>query len=179
MNILAVDVAYQNNTAVAAGVLFQGWDAVSARQELTMPCQAVEAYLPGQFYRRELPCILQLLEQLEAPVDLIVIDGFVYLGEEHRPGLGSHLYESLDRQIAVVGVAKSAFKDTPAATALWRGKSTRPLYVTAIGIDEVVARQGVKHMHGKDRLPWLLKQVDRLCRAALSGQDEISPSPEC
>lgn len=169
MNILAVDVAYQDNTAVAAGVLFRGWEATSTLQELTVPCPAVEAYLPGQFYRRELPCILQLLEQLETTVDLIVIDGFVYLGAEHRPGLGSHLYESLDRQIAVVGVAKSAYKDTPAATMLCRGGSTRPLYVTAIGINEEVARQGVQHMHGKDRLPRLLKQVDRLCRAALSG----------
>ena len=167
MNILAVDAAYRHDMAVAAGVVFQGWDAASPRQELTVHCQAVEAYVPGQFYRRELPCILQLLDQLETSIDVIVIDGFVYLGEEHRPGLGSYLYESLDRQIAVVGVAKSAFKDTPATTALWRGGSKRSLYVTAIGIEEKLARQGVLHMHGKDRLPTLLKQVDRLCRDAL------------
>lgn len=169
MNILAVDVAYRHDIAVAAGVLFRGWDARSPQQQLTVRCKAVEAYVPGQFYRRELPCILQLLEQLENPVDVIVIDGFVYLGQEHRPGLGSHLFESLDRQIAVVGVAKSAFKDTPPATALRRGRSQRPLYVTAIGIDEEVARQGVQHMLGEDRLPTLLKRVDRLCRDAVNS----------
>lgn len=167
MNILAVDVGYRDDAAVAAGVLFQEWDAVSPQQEITVPCQSVEAYVPGQFYRRELPCILKLLEQLEIPVDIIVIDGFVYLGEEHRPGLGSYLYESLDRQIAVIGVAKSAFKDTPASTALWRGSSNRPLYVTAVGIEEDAARQGIQQMYGRDRLPTLLKQVDRLCRAAV------------
>jgi deoxyribonuclease V len=164
VNILAVDVDYRRDKAVAAGIVFQDWNAASAWQELTVRCQAVEAYVPGEFYRRELPCILKLLEQVEFPVDIIVIDGFVYLGEEHRPGLGGHLYESLDRQIAVVGVAKSAFKDTPASAALWRGGSQRPLYVTAIGIEENVARQGIQQMAGKDRLPTLLKRVDRLCR---------------
>ena len=167
MNILAVDVDYRDDVAVAAGVLFQEWDAGSPQQEITVPCRSVEAYVPGQFYRRELPCILKLLEQLEIPVDIIVIDGFVYLGEEHRPGLGSHLYESLDRQIAVIGVAKSAFKDTPASTALWRGSSNHPLYVTAVGIEEDAARQGIQQMYGRDRLPTLLKQVDRLCRDAV------------
>jgi len=166
VNILAVDVDYRRDKAVAAGVLFQMWNAAAPLQEITVHCQVAEAYMPGIFYRRELPCILKLLQQLATDVDVIVIDGFVYLGEEHKPGLGSYLYESLNRQVAVVGVAKSAFKNTPASTALRRGGSQRPLYVTAIGIAEDVARQGIRHMHGKGRLPTMLKWADRMCREA-------------
>ena len=166
MNILAVDVAYQQDRAVAAGVLFEAWEDADAVQEITLRCPPAEAYEPGKFYRRELPCILNLFHQLNIDVDIIIIDGFVYLGEEHKPGLGSYLYESLDRQVAVVGVAKSAFKNTPGATALLRGNSQRPLYVTAIGIEEQAARRGILQMHGKSRLPTLLRRVDQLCRKA-------------
>lgn len=166
MNILAVDVDYRQDRAVAAGVLFEAWDAAVPLQEFTLRCPPAEAYKPGKFYRRELPCILNLLHQMNTDVDIIIIDGFVYLGENHKPGLGSYLYESLDRQVAVVGVAKSAFKETPATNALQRGSSHRPLYVTAIGIAEEQARQGILQMHGTARLPALLQRVDRLCREA-------------
>ena len=88
MNILAVDVDYRRDKAVAAGIVFQDWNAASAWQELTVRCQAVEAYVPGEFYRRELPCILKLLEQVEFPVDIIVIDGFVYLVKNIVPAWG-------------------------------------------------------------------------------------------
>jgi len=166
VNILAVDVAYEQDEAVAAGVLFQNWEDAVPLQEFTLHCPPAEAYAPGEFYRRELPCILGLLHQLNTEVDIIIIDGFVYLGEEHKPGLGSYLYESLDRQVAVVGVAKSAFKNTPDATRLLRGNSQRPLYVTAIGIAEEAARRGILNMHGKSRFPELLRRVDKLCRNA-------------
>jgi deoxyribonuclease V len=164
MMILAVDVDYRHDRAVAAGVLFNAWNAITAVQEIRLDCQITNDYVPGEFYRRELPCILNLLKKLNKHVDIIVIDGFVYLGEERRPGLGMVLYERLKGKVAVIGVAKSAFKDTPASTELLRGSSQRPLYVTAIGIEEDVARQAIQQMYGKNRLPTLLKQVDRLCR---------------
>ena len=164
MNILAVDVDYRSDRAVAAGVLFQAWGDSAPLQEICVVCQIKDEYVPGEFYRRELPCILQLYKQIGTQVDIMLIDGFVYLGAERRPGLGMYLYERLNGKVAVIGVAKSAYKDTPAITALWRGRSKRPLYVTAIGIEETVARQAIQQMHGQDRLPTLLKQVDRLCR---------------
>lgn len=164
MNILAVDVDYRPDKAVAAGILFQAWGDSVPLQEISIICEIVDEYVPGEFYRRELPCILKLYKQLDKHVDIIVIDGFVHLGEERRPGLGTHLYEKLNGKVAVIGVAKSAFRDAPASTELLRGGSQRPLYVTAIGIEEDVARQAIQQMYGKDRLPTLLKQVDRLCR---------------
>ena len=95
-----------------------------------------------------------------------MIDGYVYLGKERTPGLGRYLYEALDKQVAVIGVAKNAFKNTPASTKLRRGKSQRPLYVTAAGIDEVDAKGYIQDMHGRDRIPTVLKRVDRLSREA-------------
>lgn len=166
VNILAVDVDYRRDRAVAAGVLFRAWGDAAPLQEISIVCQIMDEYVPGQFYRRELPCILQLYRQLDKHVDIILIDGFVYLGEDHQPGLGSYLYENLNRRVAVIGVAKSAFRNTPASAALRRGGSERPLYITAIGITEEAARQGIQQMHGKGRLPTLLKRVDRLSRDA-------------
>lgn len=164
MNILAVDVDYRPDKAVAAGILFQAWGDSVPLQEISIVCEIVDEYVPGEFYRRELPCILKLLRELDKHVDIIVIDGFVHLGEERRPGLGTHLYEKLNGKVAVIGVAKSAFRDTPASTELLRGGSQRPLYVTAIGMAEDAARRGIRQMSGKDRIPTLLKQVDRLSR---------------
>ncbi|MFG1491665.1 hypothetical protein ABMA58_20600, partial [Oceanospirillum sp. HFRX-1_2] len=67
--ILAVDVQYQagvndlSDTAYVAGVLFSGWQAEQADAEYRCRVSPVAEYDPGAFYRRELPCILQLLEQ--------------------------------------------------------------------------------------------------------------------
>jgi deoxyribonuclease V len=47
---------------------------------------------------------------------------------------------------------------------VFRSDSNRPLFVTAIGVDESEARGCIKKMHGDHRLPTILKAVDRLCR---------------
>jgi deoxyribonuclease V len=41
------------------------------------------------------------------------------------------------------------------------------LYVTAVGIDPRAAASNVRGMHGKHRLPTMIKRVDRLCRDAV------------
>lgn len=165
--ILAVDVDYRGGKAFAAGVLFQNWIDTEPVKELVVSCVSDEEYVPGRFYRRELPCILSLFERIDAAVDCIVIDGYVYLGKERKAGLGKHLSDSLNKSIAVIGVAKNAFRDTPASTGLLRGKSKKLLYVTAEGIEEDKARHFIKLMHGEHRIPTLLKRVDQLCREAM------------
>jgi deoxyribonuclease V len=164
--ILATDVDYRRKKAVAAGVLFYDWQDEVAIKELVTECEVAGDYLPGEFYRRELPCLLRLLEQVEVNLNTIMIDGFVYLGQQRSPGLGWHLYQALGKRVAVLGVAKTAFKDTPVDMAVRRGTSQRPLYVSAIGVDEAKARNHIQSMHGRDRIPALLKRVDRLCRDA-------------
>ncbi len=164
--ILALDVDYRLDKAIAAGVLFHDWQDEVAVKELTTECDVADDYVSGEFYRRELPCLLKLIQQFDCTPDTIVIDGYVYLGQDRTPGLGWHLYETLDKRIAVIGVAKTAYKDTPASMAVRRGTSQRPLYVSAIGMDEAQARHCIETMHGPDRIPTLLKRVDQLCRAA-------------
>ncbi len=167
--ILAVDVSYQGDTALVGGVLFRDWSDDKPARELLISCSVPDNYLPGQFYRRELPCIVALLQQVTEPLTCIVIDGFVYLGRAQEPGLGKHLRDMLDNNVAVIGVAKTPYRDTPESCQLLRGKSRKPLYVTADGMDLEKAKFLVTSMHGQDRLPTLLKRVDRLCRGADTG----------
>lgn len=164
--ILVMDVDYRKDKAVVAGVVLRDWQDEAPVKEIITDCDLVHGYVPGEFYRRELPCLLKLLEQLELKLNTIVIDGYVYLGKDHAPGLGRYLFDALDKQIAVVGVAKTAFKETPVSTEIRRGTSQRPLYVTAAGMDEASAKQSIQAMHGHDRIPALLKRVDHLCRTA-------------
>jgi len=162
--LAALDVDYrEDGTAVAAVVLFGAWDAPAPDAEIAVRVQQVAAYEPGAFYKRELPCLLAALaEVVESEIEVVVVDGHVWLGEG-RPGLGAHLYEALEGAASVIGVAKNAFTGAPAQEVL-RGDSTRPLFVTAVGIEPEVAAQHVRDMAGEHRLPTLLKRVDRLAR---------------
>ena len=162
--IFAVDVDYRERKAVAAGIAFDDWqNPVPANTFITQTDQ-VEEYQAGEFYKRELPIILMLLEQLPQLPEIIIIDGYVYLDRYQKAGLGVHLYNALKTKVAIIGVAKSRFQDIPPETEVFRSDSSRPLFVTAIGIDESEARGYIKKMHGNHRLPTILKAVDRLCR---------------
>src|SRR5262245_36607915 len=59
--IAFVDVDYRDDEAAAACVLSAGWaDEILAR-EIVERVRGVEPYVPGQFYKRELPCLLAVL----------------------------------------------------------------------------------------------------------------------
>ena len=167
--ILAVDVQYGENRAVVAGVEFAQWGADAADRELVSFVDGVAQYEPGQFYRRELPCILRLMDEHELRPEFLVIDGLVYLDGFSRAGLGRHLFDALDGRVPVIGVAKKRFAGLGAQYELYRGSSGRPLFVTAAGIDVGLAKGFIGEMHGRYRLPTLLKRADQLCRAAMAG----------
>ena len=94
-------------------------------------------------------------------ISLIVIDGFVYLDDDGRYGLGGHLYERLERRVQIVGVAKSLFKGScKFVREICGGESKRPLFVSAVGTDLDEAERLVKGMSGEFRLPSLLKILD-------------------
>jgi deoxyribonuclease V len=162
--IAAVDVHYFKTGGTAAGVLFKHWTSERPEVELGESIERVEPYEPGSFYRRELPCLLKLLEPVKNRVETVIVDGYVWLGPGNRPGLGAHLFKALDEKIRVIGVAKSIFSRATNARAVLRGRSRRPLYVTAVGIDSLVAAEHIRTMHGAHRIPTLLKRVDELCR---------------
>ncbi|QBY07093.1 endonuclease V (plasmid) [Deinococcus metallilatus] len=160
-----VDVDYRAQEAVSACLLFEQWTSAQPTRALIERVAPVAPYVPGQFYRRELPGLLAPLRQVVHLVDVVIVDGYVWLDAGGQPGLGAHLYGALGGQVAVIGVAKTAFRGAP-AVAVRRGQSGRPLYVTAVGIRPETAAQHIGEMHGAYRLPTLLRQVDQLSRTA-------------
>jgi deoxyribonuclease V len=162
--ILAVDVDYRDQEAIVAGILFHNWTDEIPLREYLISCQVPDDYMPGQFFRRELPCIGELLTHINNELECIIIDGFVHLGSEMKPGLGMHLWDMLEQKVVVIGVAKSPFKNSPESCEVLRGKSKRPLFVTAQGIKQDRAKLLIRKMHGNDRIPALLKHTDRLCK---------------
>ncbi len=161
---ICVDVQYADLTAKVAGVLFRDWADPQPIHEITISTAVLAEYEPGAFYKRELPCILELLAQLPTTPALIIIDGYVWLGHE-RPGLGYHLFTALEGKVPVIGVAKNHFHGIDDACALLRGTSQRPLFVTSEGMDAGEAMRGIEAMHGAHRVPTLIKRADQLCRA--------------
>jgi deoxyribonuclease V len=111
-----------------------------------------------------LPGIRAVLSALSRPPDLVIVDGYVWLGNENQPGLGGHLFRELDAKVPVVGVAKTRYRGQRAALEITRGRSRTPLYITAAGIDVHEAAPCIQQMHGSHRIPTLLKRVDKLCR---------------
>lgn len=160
--------------AVAACVEFQHWnDAVGIAEHVRL-IPEVAPYVSGEFYKRELPCALAVLGDLARPPELVIIDGYVHLDDQGKPGFGVYLWRALGEGTPVIGVAKNRFRNNPAAIELLRGGSGRPLFVTAIGMEIGEAAERVGEMHGEYRLPTLLKRVDRLCRQGLSPSKGVA-----
>ena len=163
--ILTVDVYYRrDNTATVAGIVFCEWASDAIERIIVKELDKVAPYESGSFFKRELPCILSLLEDVDQPLEAIIVDGYVTLGESNKPGLGMYLYESIRRTVPVIGVAKTEFVGTPEECRVFHGKSRRPLYVTTIGMPLTEAKTHIEKMHGKNRIPTLLKRVDEICR---------------
>jgi len=170
--IAAFDVHYSSQgPARAAAVLFSAWEAAAPEVILSRRVPKPAEYIPGAFYKRELPCLLALLDRFETPPSVMIIDGYVRMGI--RPGLGQHLFEALEGRIPVIGVAKSGFPGA-AAQSLFRGGSRRPLYITAAGMQFHTAAAHIARMHGPYRMPTLLRQVDRIARGSAmpDGNDD-------
>jgi deoxyribonuclease V len=154
------DVHYQGTAGCAAAVVVESWEAqfpTSTHAALIMP---VAPYVPGAFWERELPCLRVVLEGLDPTA--VVVDGYVWLDDAGRKGLGAHLHDALG--VPVVGVAKTPFDGSTHARAVLRGTSARPLWVTATGMDLDEAAAAVGRMHGPHRVPTLLQLVDHLAR---------------
>jgi deoxyribonuclease V len=171
--LACIDVSYRDDVAHAGCLLFRTWADATPAQEVLAITSPIAPYSPGEFFRRELPPILDLLARIDVPLETIIVDGYVWLAGQ-GPGLGAHLYAALRESIPIVGVAKTAWTRaadarapaTHAMVPVVRGTSTRPLFVTSVGIDVTESAALVARMHGPHRLPTLLKAVDRLVREA-------------
>ncbi len=163
--ILAFDTFYFDSKARTVCISFINWedDFFNFSFEIL---DEIEEYKSGEFYKRELPCILSLLEKIEIQnLEAIIIDGYVYLNDELQLGLGGRLFQSLSKKVPVIGVTKSNFASiVKNRKELCRGKSSKPLYITSVGIDLEYATECIKKMKGEYRIPTLLKKLDNLTR---------------
>jgi deoxyribonuclease V len=170
---VAVDVHYMDGARARAAMVG------ASDEQFSLICQTDTAvvsvgapYQPGAFYQRELPP-LQAVIPAVGRLALIVVDGYVDLDAAGRPGLGAHVYAEFG--VPVIGVAKTPFRSATHAAQVLRGRSSRPLYVTAAGMSIADAGRLVGEMAGRFRVPDALKLADRLAR----GLEGPSPASLC
>jgi deoxyribonuclease V len=167
--IAILDGAYAADAAGVACVLADAWTVGTPRTEISRHLVCAPApYVPGEFYRRELPLLRAVIDDINPPPAIIVIDGYVWLGADGTPGLGARLFESLRSMIPIIGVAKTRYRSDTWSERICRGKSRRPLYVTSAGVENAMAARLISGMHGEHRIPTLLQQADSLARATLA-----------
>jgi deoxyribonuclease V len=158
--IVALDVDYKTE-AQAAAVVFANWASPTSSARYTSIIQNPEPYESGQFFKRELPCLLSVLGLIPDVLSHIIIDGYVTLADG-KPGLGKRLYDVV--QIPVIGVGKTAFHDAKDAVSVVRN-AAKPLYVTSVGLPVQDAARLIQGAHGPYRLPTMIKLADTLARA--------------
>ena len=172
----ATDVHYlRSGGARAAAVVAAdaAFSVVLAEKTATVP--QVMAYQPGEFFLRELPPLRAVLRSVHG-LGLLVVGGYTDLDPAGRPGLGAHAHAEFG--VPVIGVAKTAFRTATHAVPVLRGRSARPLYITAAGMPVREAADLVRHMTGPFRLPDALRRADALARAGQSpGTDRPTHVP--
>jgi deoxyribonuclease V len=165
----AVDVHYLNDgTARSAAVLAADATLGHVVAERTAVVAAVAPYRSGEFYLRELPPLRAVLNGVNG-LGLLVIDGYVDLDPDGRPGLGAHAHAEFG--IPVIGVAKSRFRTATHAVPVERGSSARPVFITAAGMPAGDAADLVRRMAGRYRLPDAVRRADSLARRGIVGPD--------
>ena len=162
----AVDVHYRGDRATAACVVFGDWQDGEAAEVVRSEVPATAGYRAGRFYERELPCLLAVLKEALREFEVIVIDGYIHLKPDVGKGLGVHLFEALPYSPVIVGVAKSPLRAAERFVPILRGRSARPLFISALGCPLDGAARLVRSMHGPYRIPTILRLVDRSARGA-------------
>jgi deoxyinosine 3'endonuclease (endonuclease V) len=182
---IAIDTYYYKDRAKTVGVIFENWEDPDPIEIISTWSSSFGPYIPGEFYKRELPCIMDLLNQIPdiLDYDVIILDGLARLPGSIEEGLGLHLEKELDKKYpnfrnshptsptmiygpAIMGVAKTKFKgveeDTGTCKVL-RGEAKTPLYTntTWMKMSSAGAAECLKKMHGPYRIPTLLKLLDR------------------
>lgn len=111
------------------GVTFESYATNTISGILSAIIDNVEDYEPGSFYKRELPCIIELFLKIDlSRINAIIIDGYVFLDDNRKEGLGAYLYYHLKEKVPIIGVAKTSFHDNKKNVfEVFRGKSKKPL----------------------------------------------------
>ena len=173
--LLALDSYYKDDICNTSLVIFDKDESIPIYQD-TIYTKVTSKYVPGEFYKRELPGIKKILKKLikEHPdlwssVHAIIVDGYIKLknGDKEWDGLGGHLWNYLTKigqHKIVYGIAKSKFGDCDKISyQIFRGKSKNPLYVQTTAAP-IIVLYTVQDMPGKYRIPTMLKFVDTLSK---------------
>jgi deoxyribonuclease V len=185
--VAGVDVAYDeamDRLAAAAVVLDP--ETLEIVEQVTVVGRAAFPYVPGLLAFRELPPILEALERLSSPPDLVVCDGYG-VAHPRRIGLASHL--GVVAGIPSFGVAKTPFSfcyepPDPArgawtpllddgevvGRALRTREGVKPVFVSvghAISLENACAH--TLRLTPRYRLPETTRQADALCRRSLAA----------
>lgn len=164
--IYAFDTYYYDDYAKTICIAFEEWTSTEESEIFEEKTSIISDYESGAFYKRELPCILSLLSKINLQKgDIIIVDGYVSLDNTGKNGLGGYLYEALNHQYPVIGIAKNGFSSPDSQRReVLRGESKTPLFVTAKGEDVEGIKRKVEQMSGQFRIPTLLKKLDQLTR---------------
>ena len=169
MKKIAIDTYYYSDTdSYTVGVVFSEFTDQKPIDIISVHTSKFGSYVPGQFYKRELPGVLDLLKLIDLKeFDTIILDSYYSMVDQVGkviPGLGEKLDEKLGRPdwITIIGVAKSLFgRSSEICKEVIRGEAMKPLYVSSRpGEDLDFISEEIKSMYGPYRLPYLLKLLD-------------------
>ena len=167
---LVMDYQIDGDSARVAAVAFDDWAAPEGTKNYALRVEHVEKLAKGELDLRALPWLVQLLDANRLQPEAIVLDGFVHLDTQDTPGLGRRLHDTLNGRVAIIGVSKSLFKgDTPDQFCIFREEETPPLVITCEGIDLGAAKARIRMMHGRKRLPTLMKLAARIAKGSVDA----------
>jgi len=168
---LVMDFHIAGEAARVGAVAFEDWGAAEATRHYALDIAHVDKPARGELDLRALPWLIRVLEANGLQPEAIVLDGFVHLDAQDTPGLGRRLHDALAGRSAVIGVSKSVFRgaDTADQFCVFREDETPPLVVTCAGIDLGAAKARVRMMHGRKRVPTLMKLAARIAKGSVDA----------
>lgn len=100
--------------------LFNNYSDLDFEKVIVTRTDDIEEYEPGNFYKRELPPIIDVLTDIKLHgynIDTIIVDGYVHMCEDddvtYHKGLGARLKDYLlskNIDIPIIGIAKHPYK---------------------------------------------------------------------
>ncbi|MCW8839904.1 MAG: deoxyribonuclease V [Gammaproteobacteria bacterium] len=178
--VAGVDVGFeQNNTITRAAVAVLDYPSLQLRESAIARQPTRFPYIPGLLSFREIPAVLEALEQLSELPDLLLCDG-QGIAHPRRLGIASHLGLLIDRP--TIGVGKSRLIGTHDEPGREKGQwvplsdkgevigcvlrtrtGVKPLYISPghrMGLDS--AREWVVRCLTRYRLPETTRWAHRL-----------------
>ena len=183
-SLAGLDVAYDGDRLAAAVVVLDA-DTLEVRDSAVVRGRPAFDYVPGLFAFREIPALLEALDKLSEPPDVLVCDGHG-LAHPRRFGLAAHLGVLTD--LPSYGVGKTRLLGTWEPVGPRRGDSSaliddgetvgavlrtragvKPVFVS-VGhrMDLATACALTLALTPRFRLPETTRAADRACRDALA-----------